>query len=193
MDIDINLVSHAKKYIDDLAKGINPFSKEEINENDIVNNIKISRCLFYVSDILEQVIDNGGVGNKKAIKPKLDEIDTAMIPLEQFNYSSEPVSITVITRKINDLIPDNMKKLRVTAITNWLTDINLLQIVTIDGKNYKQPTANATEFGITMERREGMYGIYDAVLYNDNAQHFIVDNITSIIEAGYNKRKKKSV
>ena len=30
--MDINLVSHAKDYIDDLDKGINPFTKEEINE-----------------------------------------------------------------------------------------------------------------------------------------------------------------
>lgn len=69
--MDINLVSHAKDYIDDLAKGINPFTKEEVNESDIINNIKISRCLFYVSEILNEVISNGGVN--RSSKPKDNE------------------------------------------------------------------------------------------------------------------------
>ena len=31
------------------------------NEDDVINNVRISRCLFYVSDVLRQVIENGGV------------------------------------------------------------------------------------------------------------------------------------
>ena len=41
--MDINLVSHAKDYIDDLARGINPLTKEDVNEQDVINNVKISR------------------------------------------------------------------------------------------------------------------------------------------------------
>ena len=63
--MDIKLVEHAKDYIDDLANGINPFTKEEVNENDIVNNVKISRCLFYVSDLLKEIIDNEGITKHK--------------------------------------------------------------------------------------------------------------------------------
>ena len=38
----------AKHYIDSLANGVNPLDGTPIPEQDIVNNVKISRCLFFV-------------------------------------------------------------------------------------------------------------------------------------------------
>ena len=35
---------HAKHYIDKLANGLNPLDGTPIPEQDIVNNVKISRC-----------------------------------------------------------------------------------------------------------------------------------------------------
>ncbi len=54
--MDIETIKHAKKYIHKLANGINPITDELIKDNEIINNIRISRCLFYVSDILEEII-----------------------------------------------------------------------------------------------------------------------------------------
>ena len=58
MEKEIELLKRAKIYIDSLANGVNPFDGTTLPENDIVNNIKISRCLFYVSSILEQNLAN---------------------------------------------------------------------------------------------------------------------------------------
>ncbi len=189
MDIDVKIVAHAKDYIDDLARGINPFSKEAVDDNDIINNVKISRCLFYVSDILEAVIAGGGV--KKPKKPKLEVFDLQTLDLDNYEYLIHPITISVIARKINELKPEAMEKLKVTAITNWLVDINMLSVVHANGKNHKCPTANGESIGITMEQRDGQYGPYYAVLYNESAQHFIIDNLAAIIDGGYNERQKK--
>lgn len=51
------LLIHAKNYIDKLANGINPLTGEPVADDDIVNNVRISRCLFYVSSVLKSVID----------------------------------------------------------------------------------------------------------------------------------------
>lgn len=190
--MDINIVAHAKDYIDDLARGINPLSKEAVDENDIINNVKISRCLFYVSDILGEVIANGGVNANKAPKPKQEPFDLQKLDLDNYEYSIQPITVSVIARKINELKPENMKKLKVTAITNWLVDINMLSTVQVNGKSHKRPTANAESIGITMEQRNGQYGTYYAVLYNETAQHFIIDNLPSIIDGGYNEKQKKN-
>ena len=40
------ILERAKRYVDSLANGINPLTDEPIDENDVVNNIRISRCLF---------------------------------------------------------------------------------------------------------------------------------------------------
>ena len=44
-----------------LAKGIDPITGSEAPENDVINNLRVSRCLFYVADVLGRVIENGGV------------------------------------------------------------------------------------------------------------------------------------
>ena len=42
----------AKDWILKLANGINPLDGSIIPDGDIVNNVHISRCLFYVSELL---------------------------------------------------------------------------------------------------------------------------------------------
>lgn len=56
---DFELTCRAKIYIEKLANGINPLTDDNVPEGDIVNNVKISRCLFFVADVLEKVIENG--------------------------------------------------------------------------------------------------------------------------------------
>ncbi len=60
---EIETMQRAKMYVDKLANGINPITDQPVSEADCVNHVKVSRCLFYVSDILRRVIENGG--NKK--------------------------------------------------------------------------------------------------------------------------------
>lgn len=62
---NLEVMKRAKTYMDKLANGINPLDDTTLSENDIVNNVRISRCLFYVSDVLRQVIENGGNVSKK--------------------------------------------------------------------------------------------------------------------------------
>ena len=49
----------AKLYIDKLANGINPIDDSPVPEQDVVNQVRVSRCLFFVSQILGQVEQQG--------------------------------------------------------------------------------------------------------------------------------------
>lgn len=42
---------------------------------------------------------------------------------------------------------------------------------------------------MTSEQRSGQYGEYDIVLYNEQAQRFIVDNLELIVKYGQDKRE----
>lgn len=37
------------------------------------------------------------------------------------------------------------------------------------------------KLGISVEKRMGQYGMYQVVLYSEDAQHFIVDNVEAIM------------
>lgn len=56
----LDVMKHAKSYIDQLANGIDPISGKAISPDCVLNQVRLVRCLFYVSDILRQVIENGG-------------------------------------------------------------------------------------------------------------------------------------
>ena len=62
---ELEKIAYAKSFIDKLANGINPLDDTPIPDDDIANNVRLSRCFFYVSDILRQVYENGGVTKPK--------------------------------------------------------------------------------------------------------------------------------
>ena len=99
--------------------------------------------------------------------------------LEKFQFSDEPISVSVITFRINSLVTDaNRKKLRSSEITDWLVSIDFLAVVEISGHKYKFPTKKGEALGLSVERRESETGeLYDVVVYNRAAQELIIDNL----------------
>ena len=57
---DLEVMKRAQMYIEKLANGVDPLTNRQVADNDIINNVRISRCLFYVSDVLKGVIASGG-------------------------------------------------------------------------------------------------------------------------------------
>lgn len=69
---ELETLQRAKMYMEKLANGINPLDDTMIPDGEVVNQVRLSRCFFYVADVLRQVIDNGGVtAQKKSRKPPL--------------------------------------------------------------------------------------------------------------------------
>ena len=44
---ELEKIEYAKSFIDKLANGINPLDDSPIPDNDIANNVRLSRCFFY--------------------------------------------------------------------------------------------------------------------------------------------------
>ena len=180
---ELEKISYAKSFVDQLANGINPLDGTPIPENDIANNVRLSRCFFFVSDILRQVIENGGIASSKP--PRQRKKAFCMTPEERENLapSDRPLPVSGIADYLNSLVDlQTVSKISAFTISNWLLQEGLLETVTRpDGKNQKLPTAQGRTCGILTEERTGQYGNYTVVLYDRNAQQFIFDHIDSII------------
>lgn len=179
---ELETLERAKKYMEKLANGINPIDGSMIPDEDVVNNVRLSRCFFYVADVLRQVIDNGGITSQK--KPKKESF---ALPVENrfaFQFSDTPIPISEVANRINALIDEEtMKKLSYSAIRNWLVSLNMLEdTLNGDGKTVKTPTERGERIGITREARIGRNGPYFVVVYNRIAQEFVLDNLDAIIE-----------
>ena len=124
--MDRQNVERARLYMQKLANGINPLDDSMVPEQELINHVRISRCFFFVADVLGQVLKE-----EPAAPPKVKKTPFAL-PFgmrEGFAFSQEPITVSEITQRINDLIDaESMKKLPTTAITGWLKASGLLQV-----------------------------------------------------------------
>ena len=178
---ELEKIAYAKSFIDKLANGINPLDDLPLSETDVASNARLSKCFFYVSDILRQVIENGGTTPLK--KKRKIAFSITQEQLLHFSYSETPISITEIVKKINELIDvETMQQLSYRQFVVWLMSINALsERPTESGKTQKYPTELGMQLGISLETRNGISGEYHVVVYNKKAQMFILDNISAII------------
>ena len=176
---ELETVKRAKMYMDKLAQGIDPITDCELPYDSALNNVRLARCFFYVSDILRQVIDNGGqVG---AVK-KTDFVITAA-QLANVKPKSTPIRITEFAELLTKYVdPLHVKKLSATKLTNWLIYKGFLVKETMpDGRSRRVPTPAGRALGMTTQMRQTRDGEYLAVYYDVNAQQFLLDNLHGIL------------
>ena len=193
---ELEIMKRAQMYIESLAKGIDPLTGAAVSENDIIQNVRISRCLFYVSDVLQKVIDNGGEINRPVLK-KSDKLPFSLTE-EQADAllpTASRLSASKIVSYINSLIEtDKMSKLTSTSVVSWLFDAGLLcEITTANGKVRKVPTADGQALGIQESEFMDEGNVRKYVSYDKNAQQFIFDNIAAIAEVCQREAEQKEL
>ncbi len=177
---ELETLKRAKMYMDKLSQGIDPITDTEIEGDSCLNNVRMARCFFYISGVLDRLIAKGG------FEPKAKKLDfsVSIEQLERITISSVPVRITEFVDMVYRAA-DNpaMKKPGTTAFTGWLLKKGFMELVTgPDGKQQRLPTPAGRSLGISADKRQGQYGEYTAVYYNADAQRFMLDNIEAIFE-----------
>jgi hypothetical protein len=183
MVTEMDKLQRAKEYLEKLAGGIDPFTDKELERDTVLKNDRLSRCFLYVADVLRKVIDNGGNIGKGAGEHRPFFI-TAQ-ELKRVNISETAVPVSIIVKAINDAACEPLrKKLSVISVTNWLVrEGYLAEQETEPGKHKKILTDKSRKIGMSSEQREGSKGTYEIMLYDKNAQKFLLDNIKDILEA----------
>ncbi len=175
---ELETMQRAKMYLDKLAQGIDPISGQEIPNDSVLNNVRLARCFFYVSGILDQVIANGGrvISGEKNFYITQEEIS-------RLQPSQEALRITQFADRITDGVHDPARKrLKATTITNWLIEKGFLEKrVDEAGKSKRLPTAAGEQLGLSVREMQGKTGPFQAVYYGANAQRFILDHLMDIL------------
>lgn len=174
---ELERISCAKTYIEKLANGIDPLTNQSVPEGECINHVDISRCLFYVSTLLGQLAEQGGLPQKKAKTVKAPfSVDPKAC--KNFRFSETPISISEITKRINELIcPEEMEKVTYKQLLSWLIRSGFLRLISVNGKMTRTPTSAGTALGILEEARQSRRGPYTLLVYNKNAQQFILDHL----------------
>lgn len=188
---EMEILQRAKEYVEKLAQGIDPISGAEVPEEDVINNVRVSRCLFYVADVLRQVIENGGVRAEPVRSEPLPStirrgektpFALTLEQREQYDFGDRTATVSAIVQQLNGFPdPDVMQKLKTASVTSYLLQTGLLaEEVKPDGKKSKRPTEMGRKLGISTSLCQGPNGPYALVVYDRQAQQFILDNLDAI-------------
>ena len=172
MASEIKILEKAQLYIDKLSEGIDPLTNQPVPSNEIIHNERISRCLSYVSEVLTNVIND-----------KIENADNTPEPSNPnfhkiyFNYSSDPISISEISRRIN-IIHDNadIQKIGRSKLIALLIKKGYLKTVTLlNGEEAVRPTGQGEKIGIITKECHGRNGSFVAVFYSYEAQIVVME------------------
>lgn len=187
---ELEKIAYAKSFIDKLANGVNPLDDTPIPEGDIVNNVRLSRCFFYVSGILQKAMERERRKMPKEKKPAPLPFSITWEELQRFEYSDQPISASAMARKINWLVKDaidqkRMERLSYRRINQWLYDIGMIEWREWEGGRMKRfPTAEGEAIGLVLSIWES-YGRSAPVIYfSEEAQRFIIDHMEAIVATG---------
>lgn len=176
---ELDTVKRAKMYMEKLSMGIDPLTDKPIPDGEVAVSPRMTRCFQYVTGLLEQIVANGGtVGEERKETISMEEA------IALYEFPTYPISLSEIIRKINTLAdPSPFGKLRHRDAINWLIKIGAVEEEEgFDGKIRKFPSEDGNNLGITTDIRVNTrQERYMVMLYDQDAQQFILDNIQAII------------
>lgn len=180
--VDKKKLETAILYLQRIADGKNPVNNMPAEEDTVLNNPNVIRCMYFVKEVLEEVKRNNGcVG--KGVKRR-DKQEFPMEALAAFAYR-EDQAISNLVRQINESVDDRVyRKLTYKPIVQWLKLNGFL--IEEFSQEFNKPTTLPTEkgnrLGIRAEKRYSSQGAgYMQILYGKQAQEFIVRNLETIL------------
>ena len=179
--IDMAKLDTAISYIKRMAEGNHPVTNRPAEDDSVINNPNVIRCMYFIQEVLEQVKSNNGV---IVTKKKKGRLPFPFEVLKEYRYEKDK-SISHIISQIGELVDNSeVKMISYKPITDWLKSADYLgeKIDMLSGKKTTIPTAKGEQLGIYMEERISMRGdSYQVVMYNKRAQEFLVENLEAIL------------
>jgi len=187
------------KYLERLLLGRNPVNNEVIENNSVLMDDNVQRCLSFVVDILGRIVAESEIQvkpvasktKKKAVqvltyKMNADHIISGMIQDREVPMSEME---GLISSYLPELFEEEVKKIPAVRISNWLVDKGYLARVEEDnGQHYREATKDGLLIGITNNVvQNGDAGYYMQYRFTPKAQRFIFENLAEI--ANYKKKK----
>ncbi len=181
MTIDTVKLDVSLTYIRRMAEGLDPVTNRPAEEDSVINNPNVIRCMYFVQDVLEAVKEQGGyIGTKR----KKGKVPFPFEILKEYRYENDK-SISYIMSQIRDMVDDpNVKMISYKPITDWFKAAGYLaeQLDVRTGKKATVSTEEGKKLGIYMEERRSVRGdTYNVVVYDRNAQEFLIKNMEAIL------------
>lgn len=175
MSEEMELINRAQEILREMARGVNPFTKERIEETNFVMNPKMIRCFMFCADMLD-----------RAKRPDQNYNTQFIITAEQkeriiIHYDT--ISFTQFCKIVNNVINQSISK-RVSAIklTQSLKNLGILGEA-IDNRSRKATITipGSAQYGFATVRKSFEGKEYDQVVANRQGQKYLIDNLEMLM------------
>lgn len=186
--MDVTKLKRAREIVDQLVEGIDPYKNEKIDDDSFIHDERMIRCMAYISRVLTENIENGGVKKSKKVEffIKPEEVERISTPKVPFNISSFAKSV------MSSIDAGNRKRLSGAQLNKKLKEIGLLDEILSEGKTKTVTNEVSHKCGIFTESFTTANGFpYEKVLYNNVGKEFLLNNLIEILE--YDKENKEHV
>lgn len=184
-EFDQKTLETAIIYVKRLAEGNNPINNQPLEEDTVLNNPNVIRCMYFVREVLEEVFANGGTVQKKetskrkgnAIKSFPEEI------LTKFEYKEDKGIVSLLSQIYEPVKGEGYKRITPQVINKLLAANGYIVEVESEEfrKKIKVPSEKGIAIGMRAERLEYPTGTYISIYYNKQAQEFFVTNFMKLI------------
>ena len=184
-EIDEKKLEKAIIYLKRITEGKNPINNLPVEEESVLNNPNMIRCMYFVKEVLEEVQKNNGVIGKSNEVYKKRKQEFPIEVLEQFVYQCEK-PISKFVEQINAPLDTTIyKKASYKQIIHWLILNNFLyeEFCSKKGKVVKWPTDAGKALGIQVVKVVSQSGKeYETLYYSQAAQEFIIKHFSDIMK-----------
>ena len=170
---------NAKTVLERIAKGIDPLTGELISEDSFLQDPRIIRCFYFVTEIMDNVVN--GTYSRGGNRPS----DFIITPEQKSNVilTDGKLGVNEFSKCINACIDASVsKKITGVELNRKLKKLGILsQEGTEDGKTRTITNEKSREFGFEMEKRNFNGVEYEKVLINDTGKKYLLDNLEAIM------------
>ena len=149
---------------------------------------RVCAVTFFICPLQE--VSMSGSKESDHVKTYIEKLAGGIDPVTDrtiagFLPSELPIPVTEFTRRVNGLIRSDapIKKLCYKHMIQFLIHSGLLtEYRDRQRKIVRYPTIACETLGIKAEKREGIQGSHTAILYDRNAQQFLLDNMRAFVD-----------
>ena len=183
--VDTKKLEIAIQYLKRITEGHNPVNNIPVDDDSVIKNPNVVRCMLFIKEILEELKRNDGyIGRRPRTNRDSSKQEYPLEALKEFRYS-EDKSVTRLVDQINNLADMTVyRRITYIPITAWLKQNGYLgeEQTEENGKKRTVVTDKGRETGIKSElRRNAKDQEYVYITYGRTAQEFIVSNMDKIL------------
>lgn len=175
MNTEIELITKAQEILKEIARGINPLTKEKIEMDNFVNNPKMIRCFMFCAEMLEKA--------KLPTKNTNTQFIITDAQKEKINIEFDKVGLSVFVRRVNEVIDESIsKRVSQPRITQSLKTLGILgESINEKGNKATITIPISADYGFETKRVISGDREYNQVVANRQGQKYLIDNLEMLM------------